>query len=177
MGIAAERALRNLVLNVRKAHRARPRLERLGALAASVVLVLMAAGCAAPHPTLAELRQVPEVSLLPAGAVLVRRGGVDSDRKNFGGVNPAILTDLYATDKAPQAVIAFYRDHLGDEWIENRNAGVRWTEWAAADAWESADYLFQVGIENADYRHRAEAAIPRAAGKRTLFALSLQVRN
>ena len=115
--------------------------------------------------------------MLPAGAVLVQRGGADSDRKNFGGVNPAILSDLYATDEDPAAVLAFYRDHLGERWVEDRNAGVRWTEWADADAWESADYLFQVGIEDADYRHRAAAAFPPAAGKRTLFALSLQARN
>ena len=165
------------VLQVRKAHGARRRLGRVGARAASAGLVFVTAGCAQPHPTLADLRQVPEVSLLPAGAVLVQRGGVDSDRKNFGGVNPAILTELYATDEDPAAVFAFYRDHLGDAWVEDRNAGVWRTEWADADAWESADYLFQVGIEDADYRHRAAAAIPGAAGKRTLFALSLQARN
>ncbi len=164
-------------MKVWKTHRARRQLERVGALAASAGLVFTTAGCAQPHPTLAELRQVPEVSLLPAGAILVQRGGVESDRKNFGGVNPAILTDLYATDDDPAGVFAFYRDHLGDGWVEDRNAGVRRTEWAGADAWESADYLFQVGIESADYRHRAAAAIPRAAGKRTLFALSLQARN
>ncbi|MGN6131085.1 MAG: hypothetical protein ACTHOK_12170 [Nocardioidaceae bacterium] len=160
-----------------KAHRARRQLERAAALAASAGLVFTAAGCAQPHPTLDELRQVPEVSLLPAGAVLVRRGGVDSDRKNFGGVNPAILSDLYATDDAPAAVFAFYRDHLGDGWVEDRNAGVMRTEWADADAWESAGYLFQVGVENADYRNRAAAVLPRAAGKTTLFELSLQARD
>ena len=107
----------------------------------------------------------------------MQRGGADSDRKNFGGVNPAILTDVYATDDSPAAVFAFYRDHLGEAWVEDRNSGVTTDEWAHADAWESADYLFQVGIETAEYRKRAAVATPAAAGKRTLFALSLQVRN
>lgn len=157
-----------------KDHRARRNLKWVAVAAG---LALVTAGCTKPHPTLADLRQVPEVSLHPAGAVLVQRGGVDSDRKNFGGVNPAILTDLYATDDAPAAVFAFYRDHLGDAWVEDSNPGVMRTEWADAAAWESADYLFQVGIISADYRNRAAAAIPRAVGKRTLFALSLQARN
>lgn len=108
---------------------------------------------------------------------MVQRGGVESDRRNFGGVNPAILNDLYATNDDPEAVFAFYRDHLGHGWVEDPNAGVRRTEWADADAWESAHYLFQVGIVNADYRRRAAAALPRARGRRTVFALSLQARN
>jgi hypothetical protein len=102
---------------------------------------------------------------------------VDSDRKNYGGANAAILTDLYATNDDPATVLAFYRDHLGDAWVEDRNAGVRRTEWADADAWESTDYLFQVGIDDVDYRHRAAAVFPQVAGKRTLFALSLQPRS
>lgn len=76
------------------------------------------------------------------------RGGVDSDRKNFGGVNPAILTDLYATDDDPAANLEYYRHHLGDGWVEN-----------------------------AEYRNRAAATFPVAAGRRTLFAVSLQTRD
>lgn len=79
--------------------------------------------------------------------------------------------------RTPAAVLAFYRAHLGAAWTEDHNAGVMRTEWADADAWESADYLFQVGIEDADYRERVVAAMPRAAGRRTLFAVSLQARN
>jgi hypothetical protein len=164
-------------MKVWKTHRARRQLQRVSVLGASAGLAFMTTGCTAPHPTLAELRQAPEISMLPAGAVMVQRGGVESDRKNIGGVNPAILNDLYATNDDPAAVFAFYRDHLGHEWVEDPNAGVRRTEWADADAWESAHYLFQVGIVNADYRHRAAAALPRARGKRTLFALSLQAQN
>ena len=153
------------------------RLSRLGAVAASACLVSGTAGCGQPHPTLRELRQVPEVSLRPAGAVLVRRGGADSDRKNFGGTNPAVLVDLYATDDDPAAVLAFYRDHLGGGWVEDRNAGVRRTEWTDADAWESSDYLFQIGIDGPEYSGRAAAAYPKAAGKRTLYVLSIQPRT
>lgn len=160
-----------------KASGARRHLERVGAVAVSAGLALTPAGCASPHPTLAELRQVPEASLLPSGAVLVRRGGVESDQKNYGGANPAILTDLYATNDDPATVLAFYRQHLGDAWVEDRNAGVQRTEWADADAWESTDYLFQVGIDDVDYRHRAAVVYPQAAEKRTLFALSLQARS
>lgn len=51
-------------------------LERVGALVASAAFVLATAGCGQPHPTLAELRKVPEASVVPVGPVLVRRGGV-----------------------------------------------------------------------------------------------------
>lgn len=162
---------------MRERRRARRLHARLGLLPASGCLAFAVAGCAQPHPTLSDLRQVPEVSLHPPGAVLVRRGGVDSDRRNFGGANPAILTDLYATDDAPAAVVAYYRSHLGDGWTEDRNAGVRRTEWSDADAWESADYLLQIGIDSADYRRAAATVIPGIAGRRTLFMLSLQSRS
>ena len=152
----------------------RRRLGLLVARAAAACLVLVAAGCAQPHPTLAQLREVPEASLHPPGSVLVRRGGSDSDRKNFGGVNPAVLDDLYATDEDPASVLAYYRSHLGDAWVEDRNAGVLRSEWVDADAWQSPGYLLQVGIADAGYRRRATAALPKAVGMRTLFAVSLQ---
>ena len=136
---------------------------------AAAFLVLTTAACGQPHPTLEELRKVPEVSLHPPGATAIRHGGVDSDSK-MGG-NPAILTDLYAADDTPAAVLDYYRNHLGPEWTEDDNAA---TKWARSAAWESDRYLLQVGIDDEAYRSRAASSYPDVAGRRTWFELQLQ---
>ena len=115
---------------------------------------------------------MPEVSLHPAGATAIRRGGVDSDSK-MGG-NAAILTDVYATDDNPAAVFDYYRNHLGPEWTEDDNAGTRATSWADSAAWESDEYVLQIGIDDEAYRSRAAAGHPDVAGRRTWFELQLQ---
>lgn len=116
---------------------------------------------------------MPEVSLHPPGAAAIRHGGVDSDNK-MGG-NPAILADLYATDDTPAAVLDYYRDHLGQEWTADDNAGTRPRDWAKSGAWESDRYVLQVGIVDKAYRSRAASAYPDVAGRRTWFVLQLQV--
>ncbi|WP_344153844.1 hypothetical protein [Nocardioides koreensis] len=115
---------------------------------------------------------MPEVSLHPPGATAIRHGGVDSDNK-MGG-NAAILTDVYATDDTPAAVLDYYRNHLGSGWTENDDAGTRATQWADSAAWESDSYLLKVGIDDKAYRSRVAAGDPDVAGRRTLFEVQLQ---
>lgn len=145
----------------------------LRALAGMCVLLVLAA-CGQPHPTLDELRDLPEASAHPVGSVLVQRGGSDSDDKLGAAPNQAVMTDLYATDDDPSSVLNYYRTRLGKDWTENdRAAGLR-SDWSEATTWESDDYILQVGIENASYVDRARQAYPKVANKRTLFVLQLQ---
>lgn len=142
------------------------------ALAAACLLLTTVACGGQPHPTLEELRKVPEVSLHPPGAIAIRHGGADSDSKM--GDNAAILTDVYATDDSPAAVFDYYRNHLGPGWTENDNAGTRATQWADSAAWESDAYRLKIGIDDHAYLSRVAAGNPEVAGKRTLFELQLQ---
>jgi hypothetical protein len=143
--------------------------------AVACLLAVTATGCLGHQPpTLEELRKVPEASLHPPGASLVREGGSDSDDKL--GSNAAVLVDVYATDETAGDVLGYYRDQLGSAWTEDDNAGTRATQWAQSAAWVSDDYVLQVGMDDASYRHRFGRAYPDAADASTLFEIQLQAR-
>jgi hypothetical protein len=138
---------------------------------------LLLGGCFGhqPHPTLDELRDVPQASLHPPGATLVRAGGSDSDSKL--GDNAAVLVDLYAARTDATQVLDYYRSHLGDGWREDPNAGTRATEWGRSTAWESDTYVLQVGIVTSAYQQRVAQAYPQTAGAATVFEVQLQKRT
>lgn len=107
-------------------------------------------GCAVPNPAVLDgLRQMPEGTLLPPGAVVISRYAQDEE-KTIEGWNGAVYGSLAGTQQTQDEVLAFYAVELGRRGWTRQRFGSQATTQTMATAWIKGHVEFNLAFWRMD---------------------------
>jgi hypothetical protein len=143
----------------------------LVAVALVLGLVFLSA-CGQPHPTLAELEQLPGAHLTYPGSRTDVEGGSDSNNKF--GPNPAAYSRVELTDASATEVAAYYDEQLvALGWTKGGN-GWKDSRWKDEYSWMRGKRLLQLGIYKEEAIQVMIKRQPEYAKYHTVYGTLLQ---
>ena len=141
---------------------------------ALLLLTLVAVtGCGHPaQPSVRDLQTYGVTDLVMPGAVVL--GQTTTTGSNGFEPTSAGLQATFAVDARPSAVLAYYQAALTQRgWSRDDNAGFSQTDWATQWAWTKGHVITRVGPLTKAAADLKRQAIPAAAHRRTVFAVTV----